>query len=219
MPFSLEFLLFGSVCSLVLYYFAGDAFVAGDIDQIDAGGKGTHTEMGVGTADHLAGRVIDGYFLVLGVDDFSAVERDRTAVSGDDGSCGWCAAGVGEVHGFERGIAFGSHDRVPFGGNLNSSNRVCAAGHDLHFVARRVTGDELPPLRERFASLLLFLFRVLSIRCRKRAKVKSQAQKNPTYASFCGIFLLFISCFNDLYGRDIQADGKPLLHTRKVFVG
>lgn len=25
--------------------------------------------------------------------------------------------------------------------------------------------------------------------------------------------------FNDLYGRDIQADGKPLLHTGKVFVG
>ena len=66
-----------SVCSLVLDYFAGDAFVAGDIEQIDAGGKGTHTEMGVGTADHLAGGVIDGYFLVLGVDDFSTVERDR----------------------------------------------------------------------------------------------------------------------------------------------
>ena len=25
--------------------------------------------------------------------------------------------------------------------------------------------------------------------------------------------------FNDLYGRDIQADGKPLLHTGKVFLG
>lgn len=25
--------------------------------------------------------------------------------------------------------------------------------------------------------------------------------------------------FNDLYGRDIQADGQPLLHTGKVFVG
>jgi len=63
MPFSLKFLLFGSVlvqfsfssvqfavqfavlfwfsfgsvCSLVLDYFAGDAFVAGDIDHIDAG--------------------------------------------------------------------------------------------------------------------------------------------------------------------------------------
>ena len=37
------------VCSLVLDYFAGDAFVAGDIDHIDAGRKGTHTEMGVGT--------------------------------------------------------------------------------------------------------------------------------------------------------------------------
>lgn len=51
MPFSWEFLLFGSVCSsvcsLVLDYFAGDAFVAGDIDHIDAGRKGTHTEMGV----------------------------------------------------------------------------------------------------------------------------------------------------------------------------
>jgi len=141
-------------------YFAGDAFVAGDIDQIDAGRKGTHTEMGVGTADHLAGGIVDGYFLVLGVDNLSAVERDRAAVSGDYGSCG-----------------------------------CCAAGHDLHFVTRRVAGDELPPLRERFASLLLFLFRVLSIRCSKRAKVKSQVQKNPTYASFCGIFLLFISCF------------------------
>ena len=42
MPFSLEFLLFGSVCSLVLDDFAGDAFVAGDIDHIDAGRKGTH---------------------------------------------------------------------------------------------------------------------------------------------------------------------------------
>ena len=64
-------LLFGSVCSLVLDYFAGDAFVAGDIDHIDAGRKGTHTEMGIGTADHLAGRVVDRYFLVLGVDDLS----------------------------------------------------------------------------------------------------------------------------------------------------
>ena len=61
--------------------FASDAFVAGDIDHIDAGRKGTHTEMGVGTADHLAGRVVDGYFLVLGVDDLSAVKRDRAAVS------------------------------------------------------------------------------------------------------------------------------------------
>ena len=98
-------------------YFAGDAFVAGDIDHIDAGRKGTHTKMGVGTADHLAGRIVDGYFLVLGVDDFSAVERDgaavsrgRTAVSGDYRGCSYCAAGVGEVHGFERGIAFGCHD-------------------------------------------------------------------------------------------------------------
>ena len=89
-------------------YFAGDAFVAGDIDHIDAGRKGTHTEMGVGTADHLSGRVVDGYFLVLRVDDLSAVEGDgaavsgrRTAVSGDDRSSGCCAAGVGEVHGFE----------------------------------------------------------------------------------------------------------------------
>lgn len=55
-------------------YFAGDAFVAGDIDHIDAGGKETHTEMGVGTTDHLAGSVIDGYFLVLRVDDLSTVE-------------------------------------------------------------------------------------------------------------------------------------------------
>jgi|GEM_PF-4144986 len=39
---------FSSVCSLVLDYFAGDAFVADDIDHIDAGRKGTHTEMGVG---------------------------------------------------------------------------------------------------------------------------------------------------------------------------
>ena len=30
---------FSSVCSLVLDYFAGDAFVAGDIDHIDAGRK------------------------------------------------------------------------------------------------------------------------------------------------------------------------------------
>jgi len=36
-------LLFGSV----LDDFADNAFVAGDIDQIDAGGKGTHTEMGL----------------------------------------------------------------------------------------------------------------------------------------------------------------------------
>jgi hypothetical protein len=76
--FSLPF-SFSSVCSLVLDYFAGDAFVAGDIDHIDAGRKGTHTEMGVGTADHLAGGVVDSYFLVLRVDDFSTVERDRTA--------------------------------------------------------------------------------------------------------------------------------------------
>ena len=33
--FSLQF-SFSSVCSLVLDYFAGDAFVAGDIDHIDA---------------------------------------------------------------------------------------------------------------------------------------------------------------------------------------
>ena len=31
------FLLFSSVCSSVLDYFAGDTFVAGDIDHIDAG--------------------------------------------------------------------------------------------------------------------------------------------------------------------------------------
>lgn len=91
-------------------YFAGDAFVAGDIDHIDTGGKGTHTEMGVGTTDHLAGGVVDGYFLVLGVDNLSTVERDRAAVSGDYRSSGRCAAGVGEVHGFERRIAFGCHD-------------------------------------------------------------------------------------------------------------
>ncbi len=75
--------------------FASDAFVAGDIDHIDAGREGTHTEMGVGTADHLAGGVIDGYFPVLGVDDFSAVERDGAAISGDYRSRGCCAAGVG----------------------------------------------------------------------------------------------------------------------------
>jgi len=33
--FSLQF-SFSSVCSLVLDYFAGNAFVAGDIDHIDA---------------------------------------------------------------------------------------------------------------------------------------------------------------------------------------
>ena len=77
MPFSLEFLLFGSVCSLVLDYFAGNAFVTGDIDHIDTGGKGTHTEMGVGTTDHLAGGVVDGYFLVLGVGG-SSVRRTVT---------------------------------------------------------------------------------------------------------------------------------------------
>ena len=104
--FCLQF-CFSLVCSLVLDYFAGDAFVAGDIDHIDAGRKGTHTEMGVGTADHLAGGVVDGYFLVLRVDDLSAVEGDgaavsgrRTAVSGDYRSRGCCAGG-GEVHGFE----------------------------------------------------------------------------------------------------------------------
>ena len=35
------------VIGSVLDYFAGDAFVAGDIDHIDAGRKGTHTEMGL----------------------------------------------------------------------------------------------------------------------------------------------------------------------------
>lgn len=102
--FSLQF-SFSSVCSLVLDYFAGDAFVAGDIDHIDAGRKGTHTEMGVGTADHLARGVVDGYFLVLGVDDFPTVERDRTAVSGDCWSCGCCAAGLSKVHGLQRRYA------------------------------------------------------------------------------------------------------------------
>ena len=42
MPFSLEFMLF----RLVLDHFAGDAFVAGDIDQIDAGRKGTDKKCG-----------------------------------------------------------------------------------------------------------------------------------------------------------------------------
>lgn len=44
-------------------------------------------------------------------------------------------------------------------------------------------------------------------------------KKIPHVQVFVGFFCYLSVVFNDLYRRDIQADGKPLLHAGEIFVG
>ena len=100
---------FSSVCSSVLDNFAGDAFVAGDTNKIDTGGKIDKVIVTSGGGNHLTGCIKDGYAGIILVDDHRSalvyrhiVRIDRTDVSRRIVTC------LRQVHRTERRIPFGS---------------------------------------------------------------------------------------------------------------
>ena len=45
------------------------------------------------------------------------------------------------------------------------------------------------------------------------------AQRKAVISTFLDVYGWVSVVFYNLYGRNIQTDGKPLLHTREIFVG